>query len=342
VTLRRRPLVLVALLLPNVAVPAARAQSSASTSAPASAPSSSPQSSSTAQPAPPLADSLQGQAKADYDSARLLFGVGDFAGALLKFRSAYEASRDPRLLYEMAACESKQHHYAHALQLLQRYRQEGGALLSAQDRVTTAQAIAAMQPLTAAVAISVGEPGADVYVDGERAGQSPLAPQVLDLGRHRIDVRKAGFRDFTTEVTVSGGAPLSLAVSLEPVARTGEVSVNAAPGDVVTIDGEARGAGPWKGELPAGRHTLLVTAPEMTPYRSEILVEDGHSSTIEVTLSPEPRTTLLPTWAWIGGGALLAGGLGLGTYFLFKKPGYDGPSGNLPPGVVTASAPVHF
>jgi len=40
---------------------------------------------------PPLSEALTGQAQADYQAAKLLYGDGDFAGASLKFKQAFDA-----------------------------------------------------------------------------------------------------------------------------------------------------------------------------------------------------------------------------------------------------------
>src|SRR6478736_4874903 len=79
----------------------------------------------------PLAETLTGEAKSAYDSARVLFGDGDFGGALVKFQAAYDKSKDPRLLWNMAACEKNLRHYARTLQLVRRYAAEGGSVLTA-------------------------------------------------------------------------------------------------------------------------------------------------------------------------------------------------------------------
>jgi hypothetical protein len=52
----------------------------------------------------------------------------------------------------------------------------------------------------------------------------------------------------------------------------------------------------------------------------------------------------MPAWVWIAGGAVVAGGLSVGGYFLFKGGGdtYEGPTGNLSPGIVNASRPIRF
>src|SRR6187399_1311780 len=58
-----------------------------------------------------LSDVLTGEAKTHYDIARILYRDGDHAGALAKFRRAYEISHDVRLLWNMAACEKNLRHY---------------------------------------------------------------------------------------------------------------------------------------------------------------------------------------------------------------------------------------
>src|ERR1700684_4579575 len=60
----------------------------------------------------PLSQSLTGEAKAAYDAAKMLLGDGDFAGAAIKFRAAYDQSGDARLLWNIAACEKNRRHYA--------------------------------------------------------------------------------------------------------------------------------------------------------------------------------------------------------------------------------------
>ena len=96
-----RPLALLALLAFTLThVTAAQAEETSS-SAPEPA------------PPPPIVQLLTGDAKRDYESARLLYDNGDYAGASVKFQSAYELSRaqnskwegDPRLLWNAAPGE---------------------------------------------------------------------------------------------------------------------------------------------------------------------------------------------------------------------------------------------
>ena len=61
-----------------------------------------------------------------------------------------------------------------------------------------------------------------------------------------------------------------------------------------------------------------------------------------LSLVAEPSRGL-PAWAWITGGVLVAGGLGVAGVVLFKpKDSYEGPKGNLGEGVAQASRPFTF
>jgi hypothetical protein len=338
------PIVLLAgaIASPAAAQPAPKAPAKAG--APAG-PKGAPASATPAAPAAPpsLSDTLTGTAKADYEAGKLLYGVSDFAAALIKFNAAHDSSHDPRLLWNIATCEGKLHHYAKAVGMLHDYLKDGGALLSDQDKADAAQTIQAMEPLTSTLRISVNEPGADVYFDDQLLGRTPMDPVLVDIGVHKLRVHKDEFGEEKQDVTVNGGAQLMLDLKLHPIVHEGRIMVMAGPKDAISIDGQATAVGSWSGVLKSGGHTLRVTAPGMVAYQSEVLVQDDQSRDLRVTLNPEPSKGILPAWAWIAGGVVVAGGLGTGAYCLVKPTStYNGPQGTLPPGIVQANAPVHF
>jgi hypothetical protein len=290
----------------------------------------------------PLGQTLLGGAKADYDSARSLFAERDFSGALIKFTAAYTASKDPRLLWNMASCEGKRRHYTKALAFLRNFVGAGGALISDQDRRDAAQFIAAIEPLTSTARIEVTPPGAEVFVDEESIGQSPLPLTTLDIGVHTLRVAKADFHDATERITITGGAEVPIRVDLTPIVHEGRLSIHAPEKAAIALDGAPLGIGSWAGEVKSGGHTLLVTAAGMQPHQTEVLVQDGQTREVDVNLDPKPRGVEIPTWAWIAGGVVLAGGLGTGGYFLFKSSskGVAQPTGTI--GTVPSSEGVRF
>jgi hypothetical protein len=289
-----------------------------------------------------LGETLTGTTKEAYESGRLLFAVGDFAAALIKFTAAYDASKDVRLLWNVATCEGKLHHYARAVGLVRNYLKDGQAILSDQDKADADQTVRALEPLTSTMRITINEPGADVFLDDQAIGQSPIDALLVDIGVHKVRAHKAEFEESTQDVTVNGGAVLAVDLTLRPIVHEGRVNVHAGAKDAIMVDGQPSGVSLWGGTLRSGGHTLRVTAQGMLPYQTEVLVQDGQTREIDVTLNPEPSKGL-PAWVWIAGGAVVAGGLGTGGYFLFKPTSkYEGPSGNLGPGLVQASAHVHF
>ncbi|HEX8795237.1 MAG TPA: PEGA domain-containing protein, partial [Polyangiaceae bacterium] len=235
----------------------------------------------------PLGQSLPADAKRDYDAGRLLFEDGDYPTALLKYRAAYDATHDVRLLWDVAVCQKNLRHYAKALATLARYAAEGGDVLSAQDKKDAADLTRALRPLTEAETIRVSETGAEVAVDGEAVGTSPLAaPVVLDIGTRRVRVSKEGYRTWEEEVPVGGSAPTTVDVKLERAA--GHLEVHVPDGAAVAVDEHDVGHGPRVLlDLPSGVHAVRVTAPRMRPLMTDVMVEDGRSRTLDLTLEPE-------------------------------------------------------
>ncbi|MCL2724644.1 MAG: PEGA domain-containing protein [Polyangiaceae bacterium] len=286
---------------------------------------------------PSLSDSLSGDAKADYESGKILYADGDFASALVKFTNAYDKSKDARLEWNMAACEKNLRHYARAIKLVRGYLANGGDKLTPQDRVDAEELINVLEPLTAKLKITVSEPDADVTVDDESLGQSPVEPLMVDIGTRKLHVKKAQFEEVVRDVVV-GNAEVTVDVRMVKIVHQGRVHVRAPSDAAVYVDGHLVGTGNWSGVLPSGGHTLRVTKNGMRPYQSEVLVSDNQVRDIEVTLEPEPSKGI-PAAVWVVGGIVLAGGLVTGGVFLFKKSDakYDGPIGNLSPGIVQSS-----
>jgi PEGA domain len=71
------------------------------------------------------------------------------------------------------------------------------------------------------ITVRVRPAGADVLIDGER-WTGPTADQRLIVqvtaGRHRVEIQKAGYQRFSTDVTVRGGETVPLNVSLAAAA----------------------------------------------------------------------------------------------------------------------------
>lgn len=281
----------------------------------------------------PLAESLSGAAKSAYDSARRLYGAGDYAGAAQKYRAAYDASKEPRLQWNIAASEKNLRRYAKALPLVRLYHLEGDAVHTPQDRAEARELIEVMDPLTAKLLVVVNEAGAQVSIDDENQGRSPLRATLVDIGTRKIRVLKEGFEPFAKDVVVAGAGEVNVEVKLVKSIHEGRLVLRAPPDATLTLDGKAVGTGTFDGVVASGGHALRVTAPKMVLYRSEVLVEDNQTREVVVKLDPEVMKGV-PLWAVIGGGAVAVTAVTVVVVLLAtggssSSGGYRGPNGTI-------------
>jgi hypothetical protein len=283
----------------------------------------------------PLTKSLIGEAKAAYDSGRLLFEDGDSPGALAKFSHAYDVSHDARLLWNMASCEKELRHYARAAALIGRYLQEGGDRIPAAQRKSALETQTALTAFYVSVKLSGAPDGASVFVDGTQVGQTPLTePLLLDLGTRALRLEQTGFVPFQKNVEIAGGGELEVQVTLTPVP---EVTVappvlsitTSGARDIIAIDGKVVGSQRWQGAVAVGEHSVRVTAAGKKPYESHIQLLAGSSRSLQIALDDENKGSTV--WIWVAGGAAVAAGAVVGGFFLFKPQDTPGthPEGKL-------------
>ncbi len=275
---------------------------------------------------PSLSTSLAGEAKASFDAANLLYDDHDYAGASTKYRAAYAASQDARVLWNVAACEKELRHYARAAAFLDRFLRDAAPIVSpaflGQAKLTREALRAFYGPLS----LVVLPVGSRVLIDGEDAGPSPLPQEVpLDLGRHAIRVEHEGFAPYEDSVEIVGQIPVILKVTLKPAPYLASLVVTPSETeDTVSVDGKVVGGGPWSGQLEPGKHSVRISADGKQPYVTEIDLARGEHRSIDVTLEKHKKGAAL--WPWlVGGGAVLVAGGAVGTYFLFKPSDTSGP-----------------
>jgi hypothetical protein len=272
-------------------------------------------------PVPPLAETLVGDAKQDYDAGKSLFEAGDYAGALSKFQSASRASGDPRLFWNQAVCERAMQHYARAIALVHRYLDSHSPLIGPDAAHSAQDFLSAAEARTARLDVEANEPGAIVSVDGEAQGAVPLGGEArIDLGTHRLTVSKDGFVEYATPLTVETSADVHVTAVLAPLAPPeGRLVVRAGSRDAIAVDGVPVAVGAWRGDLAQGPHSVRVTEPNSNPFESEVVIEGHQTRSLDVTLRPARRTGGVPAWLWIAGGTVLAAGAVTAGYFAFRS-----------------------
>lgn len=277
-------------------------------------------------------------AKAEYEAGRVLYADKDYGNAILKFQRAYELSNDPRLLWNVAVCEKNLRRYSRMLATIRKYEREADSTLTADERAQAAEIIKTVEAFVSVLDLRIAEEGAEVFIDDESVGTTPLAePLIVDVGMRRIRVTKPGFKEFSSTREITGGGTVVVQVDLTEEVHRGRLIVTAGPNDFISIDGKPMGKGSWEGWLPSGGHSLQVTADGMQSYQSEVLIQDDQVRRIDVSLNPLAKSGATQTVLWIVGGAAVAAGAAVGGYFLFKPSQPQPVEGTINPHVIPLS-----
>ncbi|MEZ4439490.1 MAG: PEGA domain-containing protein [Polyangiaceae bacterium] len=241
--------------------------------------------------AKPVRDDLTGEALVHWDAAMVLYRNGSFNGAIVEFDKAYAESKNPRVLFNIGVCWKNLERYAKAVRVWQKQLEQRAELDEA-DIKSTEKAIELVSEYVSTLAIKSNVPGAEIVVQDEVVGRTPLLePVAVDVGPVTVRLRKDGYIAKEQVVNVVKGTPAEATIDLEKEGRMTPVSINitGAPKASIFIDGTEMGEAPFSGEVPAGRHTFEARAAGFETARQTSEVAYGEPFNITLSLVVELR-----------------------------------------------------
>ena len=145
------------------------------------------------------------------------------------------------------------------------------------------------------LSINSNPPGAQVVVDGQVSGVTPLS-LALKAGPHNVELRGSG-DPRQIPVTITAGKELSQYIELPKVTAFGQLQIRTEPaGANVTVDGIPRGKSPVLVEsLAAGEHSVVLDA-ENANVKQTVSVEAGMTASLVVPLA---SAAVEPASGWI-------------------------------------------
>jgi PEGA domain len=210
---------------------------------------------------------------------------GDHVAALAAFRKAHAANasgataiRIANSLYELKRVVEAHDAYVEALD-------KHSASLFGADKKKAAERRDELAAKIGILELRVSEQDAQVRIDDEVIGKTPLANRRVLAGEHRIAVTKPGFSPINKTVNVAGGAtPTKVDLDLTAVTTMGRVSVTVtgAEGLVVVIDGNEVGPAPYEGELEPGEHDIEARSSDRIASSQKVTVEEGKTATVSL------------------------------------------------------------
>jgi PEGA domain len=141
------------------------------------------------------------------------FDKKDYAKARVAFLQAYALKKHPAVLLNLAQSELRSGHEADAAKHFAQYLREHKDATDA-ERQGAETGLTAAKALVGEVLLEVDITGAEVYVDGDLEGMSPLpASLYLPPGAHQIQAKKDG-KTASGDVTATAGQSSSLSLRL--------------------------------------------------------------------------------------------------------------------------------
>ena len=248
-------------------------------------------------------DADRKEAKAAFARAEAAERRKDWRTAIDEYQRAYDLAPHPDVLYNIAVDLERLEEYRDAATHYRRY------LDQSEDPADAPRVEALIEKLRARpglVTITTDPPGAEVAIDGKRAGAAPVERRLA--GTHRIEVSgDAG--SARREINVEFGEPQTVHVAIAARAGTLVVTSNV-PGAEVVIDGEPAGTTPASLALPAGSHRVVVRAEGWSSYDRPVEIHAEGTTQMTANLvrplgyvEPTPVDTTPRGFISVGGGA---------------------------------------
>ena len=127
--------------------------------------------------------------------------------------------------------------------------------------------------------------GAEVYLDGDYVGTTPLENYKLSTGEHEVKVKKSGYATFTKTITIKPGETTSMKATLPPLKATLKITSEPS-GAKVYVNGTYKGVTPLTLNLTPGTYTIKLSKEDHEDYTTTVTLSAEETKTISATLEP--------------------------------------------------------
>lgn len=261
-------------------------------------------------PGPPEASPTD-VGKRHFQQAIALYNDGNFSAALAEFQAAYGVRPVPSILYNIGLTYKALFLYNDAIRTLEQYLVDEKAI-PAERRAEANQLIVEMRSLLADVTLTISPDGAEVKLDNRIIGTAPMQKYAIAAGRHVLEVTRDGYVSRSKELMVTAGVPLTIAVDLHVVPKTGRVRVVVEPTSAtVRFDGRLVKP-PLDLELPLGGHTLEASSKGYITHREEVSVAAEQTREISLHLDRPPLYKRASFWVPLAVSVVVVAGIATG------------------------------
>lgn len=147
-------------------------------------------------------------------------------------------------------------------------------------------------PAVGMLSIQSTPAGAEVQLDGETVGVTPLHLQEVQPGSRRVSIHLDDHQPASAEVEVTAGQLASLHEMLQ--IQTGTITVLVKPWGTIYIDGELHGRNmdvQYETQLNAGQHRITVLHPALGEREQVVNVRPDETEQIVIDLTSSASAT---------------------------------------------------
>ncbi len=275
---------------------------------------------------PATAAERTAMAKARFKKGTALYRQARYREAIAEFQAAYRLRPHGVLHFNIAQCQEKLGDIPAALASYHAYLRE---VPDAEDRETVQRAISNLEARLAAIGVQQiliysDPPGAEVLVDGQSRGRTPLG-LVLPHGAHVVSLVKAGYQTVTRQVALAPDRSLQLDLAMvkgtsappAPVAApTAAPTATAAPTPAPAGTPAPTGTGAPTSTATSAAAPTPTAAPTLTGTPGLTPTQPPAPALAPSLTAPAPKPVARRgrLWTWVAGGAAVAAA-GAGVYF---------------------------
>ncbi len=200
-----------------------------------------------------------------------------------------------------------------------------GGLGMAHAITVQSEAEAAQKPQRANVQIGSKPAGAEVFLDSESRGTTPLTIPEVAPGKHMLAMKLEGYPDHSEEISADASNPPQVfhdfVAAKEALNPKGSISIDSEPpGAVVYIDGTKKGKTPLEvSELRPAGYTVALKLDGYENLQKEITLQPDESLRISLNLIEKPKFGALSIGSEPAGADVLLNGAFKGTTPLLLK-----------------------
>jgi hypothetical protein len=281
------------------------------------------------EPAPSVTSAEEAKRKGDDAMLALRYEE-----ALAHYRTAYEASQNPAILYNMGRAYEGLADFPKALDALEAFAEKAPPELKAKVPKLN-ELLRDVQSRVATLVVSAPVADAEIRV-GERVVGKTKAGQVIlrvNAGKQKVIVSKEGYFPWERELSLVGGKVETVDAELATRAASALLRVTSPVlGAAVALDGRPVGTVPTDSLVSPGSHVLVLQRDGYETAQTNVVVAAGETRRVDVPMAK--RAGLLSKWwFWTAVGVVAAGGVATAVA-LTTSTSPD--VGTIPPGQVKA------